>query len=249
MGLGLVNERNTFAAGCAHFVPPVHQGDTCHDPVISKRIGSGKPGYPITETITMASSAQTPDPLLISVKAIDPHVYPFYGEVQLNPARPLGEVLDAHSVVVSDDLLLRLNVRTGDTLRIGGQEFRIAGVVTSEPDRMTGTLNVGPRVMIAREGLDRTGLIRIGSRASERFLFHLPTTGAPDVAEVRRIRPRIWPNLRIIELGDELLGRGGELGAAAVGRYRHVIERRPEVGQAMIQMGRGREVSAAKAED
>ena len=62
-------------------------------------------------------------------------------------------------MVVSDDLLLRLNVRTGDTLRIGGQDFRIAGVVTSEPDRMTGTLNVGPRVMITREGLDRTGLI------------------------------------------------------------------------------------------
>jgi hypothetical protein len=40
-------------AGCAHFVPPVHQGDNCHDPVVSKRIGSGKPGYPMTETITM----------------------------------------------------------------------------------------------------------------------------------------------------------------------------------------------------
>jgi hypothetical protein len=40
-------------AGCAHFVPPVHQGDNCHDPVVSKRIGSGKPGYLITETITM----------------------------------------------------------------------------------------------------------------------------------------------------------------------------------------------------
>ncbi len=40
-------------AGCAHFVPPVRQGDNCHDPVISKRIGSGKPGYPIAETITM----------------------------------------------------------------------------------------------------------------------------------------------------------------------------------------------------
>ncbi|HEX9489528.1 MAG TPA: protein-tyrosine-phosphatase [Stellaceae bacterium] len=66
------------------------------------------------------------------------------------------------------------------------------------------------------------------------------------LAEVRRIRPRIWPNLRVIELGDELLGRGGELVAAAVGRYRHVIERRPEVGQAMIQMGRGREVRAAE---
>ena len=54
---------------------------------------------------------------------------------------------------------LRLNVHTGDTLRIGGQDFRIAGVVTAEPDRMTGSLNVGPRVMITREGLDRTGLI------------------------------------------------------------------------------------------
>ena len=66
------------------------------------------------------------------------------------------------------------------------------------------------------------------------------------MAEVRRIRPRIWPNLRVIELGDDLLGRGGELVAAAVGRYRHVIERRPEVGQAMIQIGRGREVRAAQ---
>jgi hypothetical protein len=40
-------------AGCAHFVPPVHQGDNCHDAVVSKRIGSGKPGYPMIETITM----------------------------------------------------------------------------------------------------------------------------------------------------------------------------------------------------
>jgi predicted protein tyrosine phosphatase len=67
------------------------------------------------------------------------------------------------------------------------------------------------------------------------------------LAEVRRIRPRIWPNLRVIELGDELLGRRGELVDAAVARYRHVVERRPEVGEMMIGMGRGREVQAAQA--
>src|SRR6185503_19210372 len=33
----------------------------------------------ITETVTMASSPSTPDPLLISVKAVDPAVYQFYG--------------------------------------------------------------------------------------------------------------------------------------------------------------------------
>ena len=46
---------------------------------------------------------------------------------------PLRDALDSNSVVVSDDLLLRLNVHTGDSLRIGGQDFRIAGVVTAEP--------------------------------------------------------------------------------------------------------------------
>jgi len=153
----------------------------------------------ITETVTMASSAQTPDPLLISVKAVDPRAYPFYGEVKLNPPRALVAALDAHSVVASDDLLLRLNAQTGDTLRIGGQDFRIAGVVTSEPDRMTGTLNVGPRVMITREGLDRTGLITIGSRASERFLFRLPAAGAPDVAEVRRLLKQAFPEATLAD--------------------------------------------------
>jgi predicted protein tyrosine phosphatase len=67
------------------------------------------------------------------------------------------------------------------------------------------------------------------------------------LAEVRRIRSRIWPNLRVIELGDEALGRGGELIAAALARYRHVIEVRPDVGEMMTQMGRGREVQTARA--
>ncbi|HEY1241154.1 MAG TPA: FtsX-like permease family protein [Bryobacteraceae bacterium] len=152
----------------------------------------------ITETVTMASSTHTPDPLLISIKAVDPRAYPFYGVVKLSPDRPFREVLNANSVVVSDDLLLRLNVKTGDTLRIGGQDFTIAGVVTSEPDRMTGTLNVGPRVMITRDGLDRTGLIGIGSRASERFLFRLPPSG-PSVSEVRRILKRAFPEANLAD--------------------------------------------------
>jgi putative ABC transport system permease protein len=153
----------------------------------------------ITETVTMASSEATPDPLLISVKAVDPNAYPYYGVVRLNPPRALQEALDAQSVVVSDDLLMRLKVRTGDTLRIGGQDFRIAGVVASEPDRMTGSLNVGPRVMISRVGLERTGLIGIGSRAAERFLFKLPAAGTPGVEEVRRVLKRTFPEATIAD--------------------------------------------------
>jgi putative ABC transport system permease protein len=152
----------------------------------------------ITETLTMASSAAAPDPLLISVKAVDPAAYPFYGEVKLNPPEPLTQALRADTVAVSEDLLLRLKVRTGDTLRIGGQDFRIAGTVASEPDRMTGSLNVGPRVMITREGLNRTGLISVGSRASERFLLRLPA-GRPDVAQVRATLKAAFPEATIAD--------------------------------------------------
>jgi predicted protein tyrosine phosphatase len=34
-------------------------------------------------------------------------------------------------------------------------------------------------------------------------------------AEILRIRPQIWPNLRIVEMGDRALGRNGDLIAAA----------------------------------
>ena len=39
----------------------------------------------VTETLTMANSAEVPEPMLVSVKAVDPSVYPFYGEVKLDP--------------------------------------------------------------------------------------------------------------------------------------------------------------------
>jgi putative ABC transport system permease protein len=153
----------------------------------------------ITETVTMAAAEHAPDPLLISVKAVDPRAYPFYGEVKLEPPRPMREALDSHAVAVSSDLLLRVGVKVGDSLRIGGQEFRIVGVVASEPDRMTGTLNVGPRVLVTREGLDRTGLITLGSRASERFLFKLPASGTPGVAEVRAILKKAFPEATLAD--------------------------------------------------
>ena len=134
----------------------------------------------ITETVTMALPPNAnPDdavPVLLSVKAVDPAMYPFYGAVTLNPAQNLRTALTPDAVVVSDGVLLRLGAHIGDSVKIGGRAFRIVAEVTNEPDRMTGSINVGPRVMISREGLERTGLLVPGSRASERFLFKVPVT-------------------------------------------------------------------------
>ena len=52
-------------------------------------------------------------------------------------------------------------------------------------------------------------------------------------------------NLRILELGDEILGRSGEIVEAARAHYRRALEREPWLAEAMIGGGRGREVAAA----
>lgn len=62
---------------------------------------------------------------------------------------------------------------------------------------------------------------------------------------ISAIRPRAWPNLRILEFGDELLGRKGELVAAASAVYRRVLDREPHFEELMTEGGRAREVLAA----
>ncbi|HEX3538355.1 MAG TPA: protein-tyrosine-phosphatase [Stellaceae bacterium] len=66
-------------------------------------------------------------------------------------------------------------------------------------------------------------------------------------AAIVRMRPRAWPNLRMLEFGDEILGRGGEIVAAVPAVYRNLLDRRPELEEAMIVGGRLREVMAAIA--
>jgi predicted protein tyrosine phosphatase len=72
-------------------------------------------------------------------------------------------------------------------------------------------------------------------------------SGIEIIHEVLRIRSRAWPNLRIIELGDKLLGRGGDLISAVPLAYRSQLQRRPELAQMFIMDGRAREVERARS--
>ncbi|HEX4111671.1 MAG TPA: protein-tyrosine-phosphatase [Stellaceae bacterium] len=68
---------------------------------------------------------------------------------------------------------------------------------------------------------------------------------AAALAELVRIRDLAWPNLRMVEMGDVLLGRGGALVAAARARYGAMLKRRPKLREAMIRLGRARELDSA----
>jgi len=128
----------------------------------------------ITETVSMLSAPEMGSPLLVAVKAIDPAKYPFYGQVTTANNATLPSLLEGSGIAVSDDLLVRSGLKEGATVRLGTAEFVIKGVLTYEPDRMAGSVNVGPRVMLTRPNLERAGLLQEGSRSSQRFLFKFP---------------------------------------------------------------------------
>jgi predicted protein tyrosine phosphatase len=71
----------------------------------------------------------------------------------------------------------------------------------------------------------------------------LPATAL--IEELLRIRSRVWPNLRIIEIGDEVLRRRGEIVEAIRRLYGHLLECDPDLNRLMREGGRGREVATA----
>jgi predicted protein tyrosine phosphatase len=88
------------------------------------------------------------------------------------------------------------------------------------------------------------------SRSSAAMLIILaqarPDRPAADaLMELVRIRDLAWPNLRMVEMGDALLGRDGSLVTAACARYGDMLKRRPKLRDAMMRLGRAREVDAA----
>jgi putative ABC transport system permease protein len=159
----------------------------------------------ISEMVSMVSAVGDPVPLLVSLKAVNPAEWPFYGSVQMQTASgtettDLKSALNDSTVVVGDDLLVRLKVKIGDELKIGDQRFRIAAVVVREPDRMSSTMGLGPRVLISRSGLEKTGLLQPGSRSGERFLFKL--TPGKNIANVRGQLEKILPEAQITDFRE-----------------------------------------------
>jgi putative ABC transport system permease protein len=150
-------------------------GDTSR--FFSPRLLAAKPAR--LEMRVLSTMVHTPSGAsqLAELKAVDvsQSPYPLTGQLTLEPARPLSELLDDESVLVSPALKLAV----GDTLFVGGQAFRVAGQVVSEPDPVTFSFSFGPRVLMTRAALERTGLLGLGQRLRFRTLLRF----APNTSE------------------------------------------------------------------
>ena len=143
----------------------------------------------VSELVAMAAratfgSAVTQSTQIIELKAVE-SLYPLYGAIRLDPAQSLDVLLHpderrcgghhCFGAVVQESLLIRMGLSVGDQLKIGQAMFLITGIVRTEPDRMANAFTLGPRVMIAQEGLRAAELIKPGSRVRERYLVKMPS--------------------------------------------------------------------------
>jgi len=140
----------------------------------------------VTELAAMAT-AETPDnhtllrgkaSQLVELKATD-SAYPLYGRLVVEPDHPAERLLaplqsgclrlPCFGALAQESLLIRLNLTVGSELRIGQASFLITAVLKKEPDRIANGFSLGPRVMISREALEATTLVKTGSRIQERY--------------------------------------------------------------------------------
>jgi putative ABC transport system permease protein len=170
------------------------------DALTGPQAGLGVRRTVVTETVSMAMVQGDPVPLLVTLKAVDPSEYPFYGTVVLSTGQDLRTLLTDSTVVVDDNLLVRLRAKVGDELKIGGRWFRIAAVIVKEPDWMTAGVGLGPRVMMTRQAMEETELLQPGSRATERYLFALGDK--LKVADVRAQIEKILPDAQVTDFRE-----------------------------------------------
>ncbi|GAA4328210.1 FtsX-like permease family protein [Pigmentiphaga soli] len=155
----------------------VIQSDT--PPSAAQRDRARELGLEVSGTIqfpSMAGAGSGDDARsqLAALKAVEPG-YPLRGGVRValdpaGPDTPAGGIPEHGTAWVDPQLLGLLQARVGDELQLGDKRFRIARLITIEPDRGMNFINIAPRVMIRADDLPGTGLVAFGSRITYRLL-------------------------------------------------------------------------------
>lgn len=163
---------------------------------LGRLTATGATATDVRELVAMAREPGRGTSLLVELKTVG-REYPLYGRLETQPEQPLSELLRDDGALVEDALLGRLGVAVGSRIVLGVAPFTIRGVIVKEPDR-AGGLSLGPRVLIADDRLERTGLVTIGSRVRHRTLVRLPATEGAGAVRETLARELADPAVRVV---------------------------------------------------
>ena len=136
----------------------------------------------VSESASFRAMARSTDgkSALVEVKAVDDS-YPLYGEVAVVEPKNAGPAWRQPDVVLVERTLLdRLGVGLGSKIAIGEATVTVGGILGRQPDRLADRLAYGPKVLMSRATLDKTGLVQPGSLIRWIYRVKLPTARASD---------------------------------------------------------------------
>jgi putative ABC transport system permease protein len=131
-------------------------------------VKTNNPELEIVNSYTFSSVVYSPkqdDSLLSEIRIIS-NIYPLYGNAELASGKKISDVLIDSTVIVQEELLIRLNLEIGDELKIGDNIFNIVDVLLIEPDQPLSLFEFGPRVLVPEINLYDVNLIGDKSRVS-----------------------------------------------------------------------------------
>ncbi len=126
---------------------------------------------------------------LVQVRALSGS-FPYYGALETEPVLSLASFHRGANALVDENVMLQFNARVDDRLKIGEQEFRIAGKLRKIPGETLAFSLISPRVYIPMEYLGRTALLQKGSLVRYRVYFKFPPQTAVD-ALVDKLTPQL----------------------------------------------------------
>lgn len=141
---------------------------------------------------SMARKLDGSDQALVQVKAVDPALYPLYGDLKTTPALPSADMLGTRNGVwgaAAPSLLFeRLGFKIGDRLLLGSATVELRAVIDNEPDAISDGFAIAPRLLIDHAALQASGLIQPGSLIEQVYKVRLPVGGSE--ATLQGIRDR-----------------------------------------------------------
>jgi putative ABC transport system permease protein len=140
------------------------------------------------EVLTLYSMVTSPKrSVLVELKGID-QGFPFYGALTLEKkgvyegSQPL-DLLTSPKIWVVPEILVQLDVKAGETVRIGSLDFVIDDVVQDDSSAAMIGASMAPRIYVGKNALNQSGLLQFGSTATHTQLIQLPPTSNIDEVE------------------------------------------------------------------
>ncbi len=138
----------------------------------------------------------------------------------------------------------RLELRFHDVI-----EEHVPGYDSPQPHHIEALLAFGRDIMLEPNGHAHLLVhCHMGISRSTAAAALLLAEASPDrspteiMAEVAQVRSKAWPNLRMIEIGDAMLGLNGDLVEAVRERHHQMARALPQVADFMRENGRVREL-------